>query len=70
MIANKFEWNHEQYQYFIEMRDTFYKMREQNNTTMFSGMSVKELRSYIAGCHAARDYDSYFESACKELNSR
>ena len=30
----------------------------------------KELRAYIAGCHAAREYDAYFEAACIEWNSR
>lgn len=37
---------------------------------MFQKMTTKELCKYIAGCHATHDYDSYFEAACCELNSR
>jgi type VI protein secretion system component VasK len=38
--------------------------------TMFDNMSDTELQKYIDGCHATKDYDSYFESACRERNSR
>lgn len=37
---------------------------------MFAKMSNTELRAYITGCHASREYDAYFESACRELHER
>ena len=38
--------------------------------TMFQKMTTKELRAYIDGCHASREYDFYFEAACREYNGR
>ena len=37
---------------------------------VFKQMSDKELRAYIDGCHARKEYDMYFEAACMEWNSR
>lgn len=37
---------------------------------MFESMTMKELKAYVAGCHAARDYDTYFTQACAELAKR
>lgn len=37
---------------------------------LFAIMSSNELRAYIDGCHASRNYDSYFDAACREWNSR
>lgn len=37
---------------------------------MFKTMNTVNLRRYISACHAAREYGSYFEAACKELNDR
>jgi hypothetical protein len=35
----------------------------------FYAMTQKELRAYINGCHASREYDSYFDYACKRLHT-
>ena len=38
--------------------------------SMFTGMSIKQLRAWIEGAHKSKEYDSYFEAAMRELNSR
>lgn len=37
---------------------------------MFKKMSMAELDGFIANCHRRRDYDAYFEQACRERNRR
>lgn len=37
---------------------------------MFENMSRAELRAWINGCHASKQYDSYFEAACRVFNDR
>jgi hypothetical protein len=36
----------------------------------FAGMTRKNLRAFINGCHQAGDYGLQFEAACRENNSR
>ncbi len=38
--------------------------------SVFEAMSKQELRAYIDGCHASRDYGSDFEIACRVFNDR
>jgi hypothetical protein len=40
------------------------------NASGFAGMSNADLRKYIDGCHASRDYSADFEEAARELNDR
>ena len=44
--------------------------KKEINETWPERMSKKELRAFIEGCHAMKEYDSYFEAACREFNSR
>jgi hypothetical protein len=37
---------------------------------MFERMSKAELRAYINGCHANKDYGSDFDVACRKFNDR
>ncbi|MDP2432286.1 MAG: hypothetical protein Q8O33_09655 [Pseudomonadota bacterium] len=37
---------------------------------MFKKMSNSELRAFIDGCHASKDYGSDFEVACRVFNDR
>ncbi len=37
---------------------------------MFKNMKMRELRAYIDGCHARKEYDEYFYQACAEWNFR
>lgn len=37
---------------------------------MFNQMSKTELRVYIDGCHARKQYGSGFEAACRVFNDR
>lgn len=37
---------------------------------MFEKMTTQELRIYINGCHDRREYDAYFDAACREYNGR
>lgn len=37
---------------------------------MFEKMSKSELRAYIDGCHANKEYGSDFEVACRVFNDR
>lgn len=37
---------------------------------MFEKMSNTELRAYIDGCHANKEYGSDFEAACRVFNDR
>lgn len=36
----------------------------------FKAMTNAQLRAFIDGCHARREYDAHFDAACTELNNR
>ena len=38
--------------------------------TLFDNMPSWEIRKWIDGAHKSREYDAYFDAACKVLNSR